>query len=60
MPLTDCMGVTPGSYPGPGPATSRPVLGDWRNKQAPDLCWYSDNYGNDAPIIWNCDGGSGS
>jgi len=54
------MGVTPGSYPGPGPATSRPVLGDWRNKQAPDLCWYSDNYGNDAPIIWNCDGGSGS
>lgn len=57
MPLTDCMGVTPGTYPGPGPASSRPVLGDWRNKRAPDLCWVSQNYGIDPPIIWNCNSG---
>ncbi len=57
MPLTDCMGVTPGSYPGPGPSSSRPVLGDWRNMRAPELCWTSQNYGNDAPIFWDCNGG---
>lgn len=58
MPLTDCMGVTPGSYPGPGPSSSRPVLGDWRNKRAPELCWVSQNYGNNAPIFWDCNSGS--
>ena len=55
MALMDCMGVTPGTYPGPGPAESRMVLNrdKWHYK-APNLCWYSGNFGNDSAQFWDC------
>ena len=56
MPLMDCMGVTPGTYPGPGSSNSRMVLNDARGKVAPDLCWYSGEFGNSAAALefWDC------
>jgi hypothetical protein len=54
MPLMDCMGVTPGDYPGPGPKTSRMVLNNVNNNKAPNLCWYSANFGTTAADIWSC------
>lgn len=56
MPLTDCMGVTPGTYPGPGPTGSRPVLNNTRGWRAPDLCWYSGSYGATDPQAFSCNG----
>jgi hypothetical protein len=55
MPLMDCMGVTPGSYPGPGQSDSRMVLNrdKWHYK-APNLCWYSGNFGDDPAQFWDC------
>ncbi len=56
MPLTDCMGVTPGTYPGPGPAGSRLVLNDGKGWRAPNLCWYSGNFGIDPSSQFSCSG----
>ncbi|MDT0116611.1 hypothetical protein Q9R20_06365 [Microbacterium sp. PRF11] len=59
MPLTDCMGVWPGTYPGPGATDNRPVLGDGRGWTAPDLCWTSLNYGRTSAdtFSWDCNSG---
>lgn len=54
MPLTDCMGVIPGAYPGPGPTGNRMVLNSANNNQAPSLCWYSPNFGTTSAQIWTC------
>lgn len=48
MALTDCMGVSSGSV------GNRPTLGEYRNWRAPDKCWLSFNYGNDAPFDNYC------
>lgn len=52
--LTDCMGVTPGAYPGPGPSDPRMVLNSTNNKQAPNLCWFSPSYGNTPASYYTC------
>ncbi|MBD8022990.1 hypothetical protein [Microbacterium gallinarum] len=57
MPLMDCMGVTPGSYPGPGPSSSRVVLNNGRGWKAPSLCWYSGGFGADPASRWTCGAG---
>ncbi|MDQ1206082.1 SIR2 family protein [Microbacterium sp. SORGH_AS_0862] len=57
MPLTDCMGVTPGTYPGPGSTSSRMVLNNEPPRKAPNLCWYSPNFGNDPASTWSCTSG---
>lgn len=54
MPLMDCMGVTPGAYPGPGPASSRMVLNNGNGKKAPDLCWNSEQFGTIPATYWSC------
>lgn len=54
MPLTDCMGVTPGTYPGPGPVASRMVLNANNNNFAPDLCWYSGGFGTIPAVVYTC------
>ncbi|MBZ4487013.1 hypothetical protein LQ938_03790 [Microbacterium sp. cx-55] len=54
MPLTDCMGVTPGTYPGPGPTQSRMVLNSANNNLAPSLCWYSSDFGTVPATFWDC------
>ncbi|MDQ1217636.1 hypothetical protein [Microbacterium arborescens] len=54
MPLTDCMGVTPGDYPGPGPKTSRMVLNNANKNRAPNLCWYSGGFGLQSAQIFTC------
>jgi len=54
MPLTDCMGVTYGTYPGPGPVSSRMVLNETNNNFAPDLCWYSGGFGTIPAVTYQC------
>ncbi len=54
LPLTDCMGVTSGAYPGPGPASSRMVLNSANNNKAPSLCWYSPSFGTTPAQLWTC------
>ncbi|MBD3751286.1 MAG: hypothetical protein IE935_02325 [Micrococcales bacterium] len=56
MPLTDCMGVTELEYPGPGTGHNRMVLNADNNNQAPDLCWYSGEFGTVPAQIWSCSG----
>lgn len=60
MYLMDCMGVTPGAYPGPGTSSSRPVLNNNRGLRAPSLCWWSGGFGLDTSQFqtWSCDGGA--
>lgn len=58
MYLMDCMGVTPGDYPGPGQSGNRMVLNQANGWHAPNLCWYSGNFGNDLAQWWGCGTGS--
>lgn len=54
MPLMDCMGVAPGTYPGPGRSENRMVLNSVNGRKAPSLCWYSPNYGDSPAQLWSC------
>ena len=59
MYLMDCMGVTGGTYPGPGTTYSRLVLNNNRGLRAPSLCWWSGGFGLDSSQfqVWDCYGG---
>ncbi|WP_159501879.1 hypothetical protein [Microbacterium sp. 18062] len=57
MPLMDCMGVAPGAYPGPGPTSSRMVLNNANGRAAPNLCWYSPDFGTTPAQFWACTSG---
>lgn len=45
---TDCMGITSSS------SGARATLSESRNWTAPPKCWTSSNYGNNAPVAYDC------